>query len=208
MGGRLDGVEGGANSFWSRVTSALNLAGMTSLAGSTTTVFKKITVSEAAVLLVVAWLIPFLVHFAPWSGPRPLGAYLLPMFWATFIAIYFYGLGAGLLTGLFAPAINLLVTGLPAWKFLSVMSFELVIFSVVMTWAVRRAPRFWLWAPLGYLVAKTASTLLQSTTPIFGEVSAPVQFFTRAIVGGAAGLAVLAVINVLLVKFYPKPAAQ
>ena len=177
---------------------------MNSTGTASVATFRKINVREAAVLLAVAWLVPFLVHLAPWSGARPLGAYLLPMFWATFVAVYFYGVAGGLLTGLFAPAINLLVTGLPAWKFFSVISFELVIFAVVMTWAVRRAPRFWLLAPLGYLVAKTASTVLQSITPVFGAIGAPADFFLASLIGGVAGLAVLALINFALVKFYPK----
>jgi hypothetical protein len=179
---------------------------MVSTASSSGSAFRKITVRETAVLLMVAWLIPFLVHLAPWSGTRPLGAYLLPMFWATFVAVYFYGAGAGVLTGLFAPVINLLVTGLPAWKFLSVLSFELVIFAWVLTWAVRRRPTFWLLAPLGYLVAKTASTALQATATIFGKIGAPPQFWLTSVVGGAAGLAILALINFALVKLYPKRA--
>ncbi len=177
---------------------------MSSIATSSDRVFRKITAREAAVLLALAWLVPFLVHLAPWSGARPLGAYLLPMFWATFVAVYFYGAGAGLLTGLFAPAVNLLVTGLPAWKFLSVLSFELAVFAVLLAWAVRRRPQLWLLAPLGYLAAKTASTLLQSATPVFGDIGAPVRFFANSVAGGAAGLAVLAAINFALVKFYPK----
>ncbi|MDB6126595.1 MAG: hypothetical protein JWM35_491 [Verrucomicrobia bacterium] len=177
---------------------------MSSVAASTT--FRKITGLETVALLAIAWLIPFMVHVAPWSGPRPLGAYLLPMFWATFVAVYFFGIGPALLTALFAPAINLVVTGLPAWKFLSVVSFELVIFACVLTWAVRRAPRFWLLAPLGYLVAKTASTLLQAATPVFGNIGAPAAFFVSSIVGVVAGLVILAAINFALVKFYPKDA--
>ena len=179
---------------------------MSPIATPSGSAFRKITVRETAVLLAIAWLVPFLVHLVPWSGARPLGAYLLPMFWATFIAVYFHGAGAGLLTGLFAPAINLLVTGLPAWKFLSVLSFELAVFALVLTWAVRRTPRFWLLAPLGYLVAKTASVLLQSATPVFGDIGAPARFFATSVAGGAAGLAVLAGINFALVKFYPKGA--
>ena len=179
---------------------------MSSIATPSAGVFQKLTVREAAVLLALAWLVPFLVHLAPWAGARPLGAYLLPMFWATFVAVYFYGAGAGLLTGLFAPAINLLLTGLPAWKFFSVMSLELVIFALVLTWAVRRAPRFWLLAPLGYLVAKTGSTLVQAATPVFGDVGAPGRFFLHAVAGGAAGLVALGLLNLALVKFYPKAA--
>ncbi|MDB6168968.1 MAG: hypothetical protein JWM88_1832 [Verrucomicrobia bacterium] len=179
---------------------------MSSIATPADGLFRKVNAREAAVLLAVAWLVPFLVHLAPWSGARPLGAYLLPMFWATFIAVYFYGAGMGLATALFAPAVNLLVTGLPAWRFLSVLSFELVIFAAAATWAVRRWPALWVLAPLGYLGAKIASTLLQALTTVFGDIGAPGRFFANSVAGGTAGLAVLAAINFGLVKFYPKRA--
>ena len=169
-------------------------------------IFKKLTMRDAAVLLALAWLIPFLVHLVPWAGERPLGAYLLPVFWATFIAVYFYGLTAGLFTGLFAPAVNLLVTGLPAWRFFGTMGLELVVFVLVTTWAVRQSPRFWLWAPLGYFVAKTVAVLLL-TAPAVVDPGAVGYFFTHLAVGGAAGLVVLALINGALVKFYPKAGA-
>jgi hypothetical protein len=171
-------------------------------------VFKKAGVKETAVLLALAWFIPFAIHLAPWSGPRPLGAYLLPMFWAAFVAAYFYGGIMGLIVGLFSPVLNLLVTGLPAWKFLSVLSFELALSVLVATWAIRAWPRFFLIAPLSYLGAKIASTGLQAVTPIFGDIGAPGQFFVQSVVGSLPGLVVLAAINVALVWFYPKPARE
>ena len=166
--------------------------------------FKKATARETAVLLAVAWFVPFAVHLAPWSGARPLGAYLLPMFWATFVAAYFYGARIGVIVGLFAPAINLLVTGLPAWKFLAVMSCELVAFALLATWAIRCVPRFFLIAPLAYVVAKLFSTGLQAATGVFGDIGAPGAFLLRSLGGGIAGLVVLGAINAALAWFYPK----
>ena len=168
--------------------------------------FKTAGVKETTVLLALAWLIPFAIHLAPWSGVRPLGAYLLPMFWATFVAAYFYGAGLGVVVGLFAPAINLLVTGLPAWKFMSVLSFELTVFALVTAWAVRRAPRFVLAAPLGYVGAKLGSTGLQAATAAFGDSGAPGEVFGQSLVGGVAGFGVLTAINAGLAWGYPKAA--
>jgi uncharacterized membrane protein len=170
-------------------------------------VFRKLTVREALVLLVLAWLIPFLVHLAPWSGARPLGAYLLPVFWATFVAVYFYGTAAGLMTGLFTPALNLLVTGQPEWRMFGSISLELVAFVLVAAWIVRRAPRFWLLAPLAYAVAKTVAALVLSAAGTFGTLGAAQHFFSHLLAGGAAGLVALALINAALVKAYPKTAA-
>jgi hypothetical protein len=182
---------------------------MSSLATETASgVFRKVTAREAAVLLAIAWLIPFLVHLAPWGGARPLGAYLLPMFWATFVAVYFYGAGAGLLTGLFAPAVNLALTGLPAAKSFGVAAIEVVIFVFFATWMVRLAPRGWWWAPLGYLVARIGSALLLSAPITFGSLAAAGKFLEHVLVGGVAGLVVLALINAALVNFYPKATNQ
>ena len=71
--------------------------------------FKKAGLRETAVLLALAWLVPFAIHLVPWSGGRPLGAYLLPVFWTMLVAVYFYGPVSGLLVGLFAPVLNLRV---------------------------------------------------------------------------------------------------
>lgn len=166
--------------------------------------FKRATVRETAALLLVAWLIPFAVHLLPWSGARPLGAYLLPMFWATFVAAYFFGARLGVVVGLFAPVINLLVTGLPAWRFLSVMSVELAIFALVSAWAIRRWPRFMLIAPLAYVAAKMCSTSLQAVTGVFGDIGSPGSYFMRSLMSGGGGLLVLSVIDAALIWFYPK----
>jgi hypothetical protein len=171
-----------------------------------TAVFRKAGMKETAVLLALAWFIPFAIHLAPWAGERPLGAYLIPMFWAAFVAVYLYGVTVGIVVGLFAPVLNLLVTGLPAWKFLSVLSFELVAFVLITAWAVRRAWIFILVAPLGYVLAKVASTGLQAATSAFGDIGQPAQFFMRSVSGSAAGLVVLTAINAALVWFYPKDA--
>lgn len=151
-------------------------------------------------LLAVAWFVPFAVHLAPWSGVRPLGAYLLPMFWTTFVAAYFYGPKVGALTGLFTPAVNLLVTGLPAWRFLSVMSAELVVFALMSVWAVRRFPRFFLLAPIVCVLVVLIST---ATQMVATAGTSGVQW-GQLIVDGLAGLTVLSAINAALVGFYPK----
>lgn len=166
--------------------------------------FKKAGARETAALLVVSWLIPFLVHMVPWSGERPLGAHLLPMFWATFVAVYFYGAAIGALVGLFAPAVNLILTGFPAWKFFGGMSLELLVFALVSAWAIRRAPRLMFIAPLGYIFAKliAAVVLLLINSPV--DWAASGASFLRSLAGSAAGLAVLLAIDGGLVWFYPK----
>jgi hypothetical protein len=173
-------------------------------------IFRRAGVRETTVLLALAWAVPFLVHLLPWSGPRPLGVYLLPMFWTTFVAVYLYGAPLGLAVGLFAPAINLVLTGLPANKYVLEAMLELTVFALATTWAVRRWPHFLVIAPLGYVVARLAwAEWLARTDPAVqvADVRTAATTIGRSLVNGAAGLLVLAGINVALVWFYPKPKA-
>ena len=169
-----------------------------------TATFRKATWSETAVLLAFAWCVPFFVHLVPWSGARPLGAYLGPMFWVTFIAAYFFGTRIAIVVGLFSPAINLIVTGLPAWKFLANISGELVLFALLAAWAVRWRPAFLLTAPLACLAAKVIAAPIQDFLTDSGPIG---QSLYLSVIGGVAGLVVLAGINVTLVWFYPKAGA-
>lgn len=155
-------------------------------------------------LLAVAWFVPLAMHLAPWSGVRPLGAYVLPMFWTTLVAVYFHGARVGVVVGLFAPVINLLVSGLPALAFVATMSVELAVFAVAVAAGVRRWPRFVLMAPLAYVAGRLTSTAVLGVTGAFADFDAAAVFVTRALSGGVAGLVVLCAIHAALVRFYPK----
>lgn len=162
--------------------------------------------NETSVLLAIAWLVPFAVHLVPWSGPRPLGVYLLPMFWTTFVAAYFYGARTAVIVGLFAPLLNALLTGSPAWRSLGVTSFEIVTFALLTTLALRFRPRWVVVAALGYVGARIAAALVLVAPGTLGDLGSPVHYVQRALVNGLAGFAVLTVINCLLVRFYPRTA--
>ena len=159
---------------------------------------------EGAVLVVVAWLVPFLVHLIPWGGARPLGVYVLPVFWTTFLAVYFYGALPGLAIGLVAPLVNIVFTGLPALRMAGTMGMEVAFFVGVAALLAGRWPAFWLAAPLAWVAAKALAIGVQFLVPAFGYSGQPVQHLMRSTQNGLAGLAVLAAINVLRVVFYPK----
>jgi hypothetical protein len=159
---------------------------------------------EGAVLVVVAWLVPFLVHLIPWSGVRPLGVYVLPVFWTTFLAVYFYGALPGLAIGLVAPLVNIALTGLPALRMTGNMGMEVAFFVGAAALLAGRWPAFWLTAPLAWVAAKALAITVQFLVPAFEYSGQPWQHLLRSTQNGLAGLAVLTVINVLLVVFYPK----
>ena len=165
---------------------------------------KNVRWREAAVLLVVAWLVPFLVHMAPWAGVRPLGVYLLPVFWTAFVAVYFYGVAVGLAVGLITPAVNLVFTGLPLPMYIGLMALEVFLFVLFAAGTLSRWPNFRLAAPLAYLVAKAVAIGLQWTIPAFDYHRDPVDHWLTSLQNGLAGLGVLLAVNLLLVAYYPK----
>lgn len=166
--------------------------------------FKTVGWREGAVLVVVAWLVPFLVHLVPWGGARPLGVYVLPVFWTTFLAVYFYGALPGLAIGLVAPLVNLALTGLPALRMAGNMGMEVAFFVGAAALLAGRWPAFWLAAPLAWVAAKALSITVQFLVPAFEYSGQPGQHLMGSTRNGLAGLAVLLAVNWLLVKFYPR----
>lgn len=165
--------------------------------------FRRPSIRDAAVLLVMATAAPLLVHLLPSWDAAPLGAHLLPMFWVTFVAAYFYGAGVGVLTGLGTPLINHLLTAHPVWGMVGILGSELAVFALVSVWIVRRAPRALFAAPLAAVIAMVLCAILQAVLPAFGPTSA-VRFFTNALAAGLPGLVLLGGINWFLVKIRPK----
>lgn len=164
----------------------------------------RVTWRETLVLMAVAWLVPFLVHLVPWSGPRPLGVHLLPAFWTAFVAVYLYGGVTGVLVALVVPVVNLLTTGLPAMERVAPMMIELVAFALVAVVLVRRWPAGFLTAPLAWLVARVVTITVQWAVPALHYSRSPVDHFLSSTQSSLAGLGVLLAINFALVRLLPK----
>lgn len=159
---------------------------------------------DFALLLLVAWLVPLGVHLVPWKGDTPLTVSLLPVFWTALVAVYLYGGGVGLLTGLAAPLIDFLVMGFPTSREIFILAIEVTVFVAVLRQLIYRAPGFWRIAPFGYIVARVASIAME-TLPDFQGWEAPMTLLLASLQVALPGLAMLAVINGILVKISPQP---
>ena len=175
---------------------------MVTVAPSRRAVFAAATPRQTSVLLALAWAVPFVVHLIPWTGARPLGAHLLPAFWTVFAAAYLFGPRVAALSALVLPVVNLLLTGLPAAAQVGWFAAELVLFAVVAAWGVRRWSRFLLVAPLAYVAAKIAVVGAQAVAR--GGLD-PVAVLS-SLAAASAGLVVLALVNLALIRFRPKSA--
>lgn len=161
---------------------------------------------ETLVLMVVAWLVPFLVHLIPWAGPRPLGVHLLPAFWTAFVAVYLYGAGIGVLVALVVPAVNALTTGLPVSDRVFAMSVELMAYVAFAALALRRWPSLRTIAPLAWLPAYALSLAVQWAVPAFAYGRNPFAHFAGTLANVWPGLLVLLALNAVLVRLLPKDA--
>ena len=128
----------------------------------------------------------------------------MPLFWTTFLAVYFYGALPGLAIGLVTPLLNLAVTGLHALRSVGLVGMEVALFVGVAALLIGRWPAFWFTAPVAWVAAKGLAIAVQFFIPAFGYTNQPLAHLGRSTQNGLAGLAVLAVINVVLVAFYPK----
>ena len=145
-------------------------------------------------------LLPFLIHLLPPVGGVPMGARLLPLFIAPFLAVVLFHPAVALVASLVTPLLNRLLTGQPAWEMSVLLTVELVTFSLAAWLLVRRWPRFWGNAPLSYVIAKAASLLLLSFLPLL-PVS-PWRFFFNSLQTALPGLLVLLLLNFIVVRVW------
>lgn len=175
---------------------------MVTVAPTRRAVFATATPRQTSVLLALAWAVPFVVHLIPWTGERPLGAHLLPAFWTVFAAAYLFGPRIAAVTALVLPVVNLVLTGLPAAAQVGWFAAELVLFAVLAAAGVRRWSRLPLVAPLAYLAARLVVVEIQALVRGQANYAA----IGASLAAASAGLVVLALLNLALVRFRPKSA--
>lgn len=124
--------------------------------------------------LATALVLPYVVHLVPVDGGPPLGARLLPIFFASLVLALRGAAGPALAVAVASPTLNHYVTGMPAGPMWPTLQVELAVFALLVLAAVRFAPRAAAWlAPAAYLVAKLAAALvLASTPPTFAAIGA------------------------------------
>ncbi|MFD2203140.1 hypothetical protein [Shivajiella indica] len=156
-------------------------------------------IKTTGLMLIVAVFFPFFVHMIPPYNGFPIGAYLLPMFYIPFIALFFFGWKIAMPVALFAPLTNFLITGNPQWGFLAVLTLELLLFSGLAYILLKNPKLMWFAAPLSYIGAKVISSLLLNFIPIMP--SAPLEFFFGSLSRALPGIGIMLLLNFLVLKY-------
>ena len=152
--------------------------------------------SVTALSVAVTLLLPFLVHLIPSSGV-PLGARLLPIFFAPFLAAMLFHPAVSLITAAATPALNHLLTGRPSPEMAGLLSAELLLFVGFVLLGKRLGWRTFLLAPLAYV---GSSTLVYALTKLFGNAE-PWVSRLDALQIALPGLICLAILNALVLRF-------
>jgi hypothetical protein len=147
----------------------------------------RLQVKETAIILTAAVILPFIVHLFPSSDGIPWGERLLPMFYAPFIAVVLLRPHAGIMTAVFSPILNSLITGLPVTGRIPIISLSLLLFIVFAQLMISRKKRFWLAAPLAYLATMSVSGIFLDPA------------FLNPLADSFSGIMVLLALNIYLV---------
>jgi len=146
---------------------------------------------------------PFLIHALPIVGDVPMGARLLPIFFAPLLAILLTdhkrGLIAALITSLFAPWLNNLLFGMPTPPMVTLLTLELMVFSIVSAIIYRQWSNFWAVALVGVGIAKLASLLFLTINPVIP--APPVSYGTNSFITGLPGILTMLLIGYMIHQY-------
>ncbi len=153
-------------------------------------------VRETTLVLAISLLLPFLVHLLPSWDDSPLGAHLLPIFYAPLGALLLGRTGVALAAAFLAPWLNHLLTGHPLLAMAILLNAQLVLFILVGHWQLRARLPAWLIGPLGYALALVISALPGTLLPGTGA-SFPLSLAAvpGILLRATPGLAILALIG-------------
>ncbi|MCG2783848.1 MAG: hypothetical protein L6461_01960 [Anaerolineae bacterium] len=156
-----------------------------------------VQVPAALITFGLMWLLPLLVHIVPLTGPVPVGARLLPIFYAPLLAAWIFHPAVGLFASLLMPFINHAFTGMPTLPMTVLLSLELIVFSFGLLLNKKYWPRLPL-APLAFVAGKVISAILLVFVAVV-PVS-PWAYLVSSVQNALPGLLILLVLHLALVR--------
>ncbi len=157
---------------------------------------KKLQVLEITALLAATVFIQFVVHLIPSGNQVPLGAILLPMFYIPLITLIFYKLHVALVVTAAAPIFNYFLTGSPKPEILPLVTFELLVFVLILTLLLKYNRINKVAAILSIISAKLFSW---SVLSLLNSSGFSTNILLTSIITALPGIIVLALMNIVLI---------
>lgn len=147
-------------------------------------------IPHTLIILAATMLLPFIFHLIPPVSDVPMGARLLPLFYAPLVAVLLFRAHVGLIAAALAPMLNYLLTGRPEFGLVTLLSLELVTFAIFSLLALRMRLPVWLMVPVALVAAKIASFGLLHAMPHLSALS-PAAYWQVTLVNAIPGMLVL-----------------
>ncbi len=157
-------------------------------------------IPHTLIILAATMLLPVLFHLIPPVSDVPMGARLLPLFYAPLIAVLLFRPHVGLIAAALAPMLNYLLTGRPEFGLVTLLSLELVTFALVSLLVLRLQLKLWLMVPVALVVAKTASFVLLHAMPHLSAMP-PAVYWQVTLFNAIPGMLVLMAIAWTVTRF-------
>jgi len=154
-------------------------------------ILTRLQVKETVLTLVLSVVIPFMVHLLPSYKGIPMGAILMAMFFAPYIAVRYFKFHVAIIIGLFAPLLNHFLTGNPRTELIPVLTFQLVVFILASKFFLHLKFYNHLNAIFAFLSAMIASFLIIVILPSTLPGASAGNFLTSSLVNSVPGLFLL-----------------
>ncbi|MDB4384428.1 hypothetical protein N9Z12_00110 [Opitutaceae bacterium] len=162
---------------------------------------------DLAVFLGLTLLAPWVVHMIPSWDDSPIGAKLLPIFYAPLIAALTGRGQVAITVALLAPWVNHLLFGMPPRPIAILLNIELVVFSIVAaSMASRWSGQAWL-GPVAYLATKPIVFVVLLFFPALMPSLSAGAFTATSTIQAWPGLIVLAILSMSVSKLFPPHAS-
>lgn len=173
-------------------------------ASPTYTLRRPLLASVTAATVALTFALPLLFHLFSEPG-IPLGARLLPIFYAPLLAALLFPPVVALSASLIAPFLNHALTGNPPLPMAVQLSAELLVFTGVVLSLRRRWPQLPVTAPLAYLVARAVVFFAPQPAAVLSGGAWGVLLTSLWV--ALPGLAVLLLLNLVAVGWQKRRSA-
>jgi hypothetical protein len=157
-------------------------------------------------VLAISVFLPVVVHVVPSFDGLPMGAHLLPIFYAPLLAIMMKRMPVAFLAALIAPLLNHLITGMPATAIVLPLTMELIAFTLLFTIFWQRLPQIPLTSVVALVIAKLLVAYL--VVPQLDVIKAPSSvYFSNGVSNALIGLFIIAIIE-MTIRFNKQDKAE